>query len=102
MLLSILVKQFDTYCTGYLRSGKAERGCVSYAKKMTNVLKVYSRLQKVLHKKSAINDKSHQKKMEKRRSGTQSSQAGLKTTKVMSTFIVTMSQDSNELPNNLQ
>ena len=42
------------------------------------------------------------KKMEKRRSGTQSSQAGLKTTKVMSTFKVTMSQDSNELPNNLQ
>ena len=33
MLLSILVKQFDTYCTGYLRSGKAERGCVSHEKK---------------------------------------------------------------------
>ena len=33
MLLSILVKQFDSYCTVYLRSGKAERGCVSYEKK---------------------------------------------------------------------
>ena len=36
MLLSILVKQFDTYCTQctvYLRSGKAERGCESYEKK---------------------------------------------------------------------